>query len=154
MTTKARIVLDDCKVALSGFTEGIQGAEWRIKWVSIVALLRAVGHVLKNVDNNRKIDPILSKIIEEQWELLKKSKPMPEIFWEFIEKERNNILKQYEIGAGQGVTINLGNKVSTYSYTVTSGPYKGRDQREVIREAIQWWEGYLDNIDKIARNAT
>lgn len=150
MTTNARVVLDDCKVVLDSFTEGIQGAEWRIKWVSVVALLRAVGHVLRNVDNNKTINPKLSMVIEEQWEILNRSKPKPIIFWQFIEEERNNVIKEYKLGAGQGVTIDLASKKATYSYTMTTGPFIGQDQREVIRNAIKWWETYLNTIDRLA----
>jgi hypothetical protein len=35
-----------------------------------------------------------------------------------------------------------------YHYTINEGPYKGRDQRELLQEAIDWWEEYLDRIDK------
>ena len=130
MTANARVVFDDCKVVLNSFTEGIQGAAWRIKWVSAVALLRAVGHVLGNVDNNKKINPKLSMVIEEKWKLLNRSKPKPIIFWQFIEKERNNVIKEYKLGAGQNVAIDLESKKATYSYTMTSVHSKVRTREK------------------------
>jgi hypothetical protein len=50
MTAAARLVLDDCRGALADLKEGVQGAEWRRRWIVTVVLLRAVGHVLEKVD--------------------------------------------------------------------------------------------------------
>jgi hypothetical protein len=156
MTQNARKVLEDCRFALSTFSDGIQGIEWRLKWVTIVALLRAVGHVLGKVDGKSDINPNISRTIEDKWDLLEKTKPNPVIFWEFIYKERNNILKSYDINAGQGVTIHVGTEpaTATYNYPITSGYFKGREQRGIIKEAIEWWQSYLDSIDSIFSNAT
>ncbi len=83
-------------------------------------------------------------------------------FWEFIDEERNTIVKQYQMRAGQGVTVRLGGieinlqtgeeKIDPpvppiYHYTINSGPYAGRDQRELLLEAIEWWENQLGVID-------
>ena len=152
MTDKARMVLEDCKGALSDFKDGLQGAEWRRHWMLCVILLRVVGHVLDKVDG--KANPQLGKIVDGEYERLKKSKPNPSIFWEFIDQERNNLIKLYETSAGQGVTTKMG-AVGTselpeteYHYFINSGPFQGRDQRDMIREAISWWENHLNNIDK------
>jgi hypothetical protein len=37
-----------------------------------------------------------------------------------------------------------------HHYLINSGPFAGRDQRDVVNEAIAWWEAYLDAIDKAA----
>lgn len=154
MTVQARKVLDDCKYALEELRkDGIQGPEWRIKWVAIIALLRTVGYVLEKVDT--KASQKMHSAINAEWEALKKTEPEPKIYWSFICEERNNILKQYKFGAGQGVTIQVRplNEVddspcpSIYSYPMISGPFAQSDQREIIAEAIKWWENYLDTID-------
>lgn len=36
---------------------------------------------------------------------------------------------------------------STYHYVINSGHFAGKDQRDLIREAIVWWESELDGID-------
>jgi hypothetical protein len=125
--------------------------------VAAVTLLRTVGYVLDKVDSLS--DPLLKQIIDKEWE-----KPKPTIFGKFIEAERNNIIHEYKFMAGQGVTIcpgiihadlKTGHQTSgpslptLYHYTINEGPYKGRDQRELIQEAIDWWEEYLDRIDKV-----
>jgi hypothetical protein len=63
--------------------------------VSIVALLRAVGHVLDKVDARADADVAY---VVEQWNALKMTKPKPEMLWEFIESERNSVVKQHEFG--------------------------------------------------------
>ena len=156
MTSAARETLEDCRGALIELVDGIQGREWRRKWILSVVLLRAVGHVLHKVDRERS--PAYRLAVDTWWSGLKESKPAPAIFWSLIDKERNSILKEYRTTVGQGVTIQLSG-VSTgkqkseppnpakYHYTFNSGPYKDRDQRDVISEAIVWWEAQLNSID-------
>jgi hypothetical protein len=101
---------------------------------------------------------------------LKQTKPEPSIFWQFIEEERNSVLKQYRSRAGQGVSIRVptlyhnmktGEQWSDpdpplpplFHYTIVSGPFEGRDHRDVLREAIQWWAFQLDSIDKTVSEA-
>jgi hypothetical protein len=114
-----------------------------------VVLLRAVGHVLHKVDGQRS--PEYRSAIDAAWSLLGESKPEPRIFWDFIEDERNNIVKQYKFSAGQDATVYLASTHSpAYQYDVKTGTFAGRDQRDLLREAILWWEGYLDAIDRTA----
>ena len=143
MTESARAVLSDCRGALDEIAG--QGAVWRRRWITAVVLLRAVGHVLRKVDSERS--PELKRAIESAWTKLQSTKPEPRIFWLFIDEARNSILKQYEMGAGQGATINLGTKTVENIYLVNEGEFEGRDQRDLIRDAIAWWEKYLDAID-------
>jgi hypothetical protein len=169
MTAAARVVLQDCRSALATLTDGVQGSDWRWRWVAVVTLLRAVGHVLVNVDGVK--DKATAAAIERAWTELNGSKPEPRIFWRFIDQERNNLLKEYRLGAGQGVTVFLQPfhlrvsvaGVSTpapppqpprpaeYAYPMNEGPFEGRDQREVVAEAIRWWERYLDAVDASVR---
>lgn len=160
MTKASRKVLEDCKGALQDFKYGVQGEVWRRRWITSVVLLRTVGHVLSKVD--ALSDPALKKIIDAEWAKLQDSKPEPRIFWEFIDEERNNILKEYQIRAGQGITIRPGTMhlnlttgeqthgeslPTLYHYTITSGHYKGKEQKDVLNEAIEWWDKYLENIE-------
>lgn len=140
---------------------GIQGGEWRRRWITALALLRAVGHVLDKID--AKTNPSLRKIIKKKWSDISNNKSESAIFWQFINKERNNILKEYKFHAGQGVTVTIpttyidsktgeqtpGESVPTiYHYTINSGPYKGKEQKEVLNEAIEWWDKHLTDIEK------
>ena len=160
MTVHAREVLKDCEVAINEIHDGVMGRQWRIRWIGAIALLRAVGHVLNKVDTRN--DSLLQTIVDKAWKRLASSKPDPTIFWQFIEKERNSILKEYQSIAGQGVTVRPGtlhinlqaheqrtdpSPPTLYHYTINKGPYKGRDQREVYQEGINWWDAYLREIE-------
>ncbi|MGZ8215161.1 MAG: hypothetical protein ACXWTP_11740 [Methylosarcina sp.] len=160
MTTSARLVLEDCEEAATEIDSGVQGSAWRRRWITSVVLLRAVGHVLDKVDSSQSVAHKLA--IDAAWKSLQQSRPKPAIFWGFIEDERNSILKEYKLSAGQGVTVRPGgvsvNLVTgeqhaseglppIYHYVINDGPFKGRDQRHVLREAIEWWRSYLDAID-------
>ena len=92
------------------------------------------------------------------------SKPEPTIFWGFIQSERNNVLKEYAVGAKVNVTvrpgtvhIDLNTRTQTvrnepqpnlYEYVTGPGPFEGRDQRDVVSEAIDFWDGYLKKVER------
>jgi hypothetical protein len=171
MTKAARRVLADCNYALDRHSEDLQGEAFRISWVSIIVLLRAVGHVLEKVD--AKSNPRLAPVIASEWKKLKSTKPKPAIFWEFIEQERNSVIKLYEMRVDRGVrfvaprkgggkvivkidlakssgqTLVSSPTLQRFSF-IQSGTFAGRPEEEVAREAIGWWKKYLDNIDKLS----
>jgi hypothetical protein len=168
MTTYARIVLDDCRAALKDMKSSkAREHTYRSRWVSAIALLRAVGHVLDKRDT--EIDKYYRNAIEEAWLGLKKSKPEPRIFWEFIESERNNILKMYQFGAKESITVRPGPLIfrleaegykqvkvqpeeTTYEHFLSGGPLDGYSPDEAVSKAIDWWTGYLDKIDQEAKS--
>jgi len=167
MTTQAREVLEDCRIAVDQLHDGIAGREWRIAWVTCVALLRAVGHALRNVDS--RSSPGMARAIEAAWSKLARTKPNPKIFWQFIEEERNNILKEYRLTAGLAITLRPGTAhcnirtgeqwgepglPTLYDYAMRSGPYEGFDQRRVLSEAIDWWDSYLRSIEAASATDT
>jgi hypothetical protein len=148
MTKAAREVLEDCRGAVEEIGDG-EGRAWRRRWVAAVVLVRTVGYVLGRIDVN--ISPAYKRAIDAAWNDLGRTEPQPAIFWEFIEAERNNIIHEYEVGAGQGATVHIGqNKPTEHHYLVNTGPFTERDQRDVLREAIAWRETYLDSVDRQA----
>src|SRR5437764_10343909 len=99
MTRAAREVLEDCRSALMSIQDGVSGSDWRWRWVAVVALLRAVGHVLHKVDG--RTSPSMEAAIQTAFHRWKDDS----MFRDFIEHERNNVLKAYKLGAGQSVTV-------------------------------------------------
>ncbi|WP_294993845.1 hypothetical protein [uncultured Stenotrophomonas sp.] len=136
---------------------------WRVIWASAIALIRAVGHVLEKVDaKNPKLKPLI-KCSYARW----KRDPEHEIFREFIERERNNLLKEYEsnvhpleqvpVFVSLTLTSVEGSVQQAYVDTfdigeniyrpLLSGPWEGDDCRDVLDEAIEWWGRELDSLD-------
>lgn len=156
MAIRARAVIEDCRSALIILHENPRGAQWRLTWCSTLTLLRVVGHVLKSESGAAGKAPEFKKVVENWWIDLKKKKP---IIWQFIEDDRNVLLKEYRFTAEQGLvrppTINshaigtmpIGIGILEPTYRMKSGPFKGRDQRDVVEIAIKWWESEIEEIE-------
>jgi hypothetical protein len=165
VTYNARQVLDDCRLALSLLEEETDFQRWRIHWAAAVALIRAVGHVLDKVDGE---DPVIKQIASAAFRQWKSTDPEHEIFREFIERERNNLLKEYRssvhplgevsvaveltarpLGGGNpekfGHVVEIGENIYR---PLLEGPWEGNDARDVLTEAIEWWDGQLKEIDQ------
>ncbi len=113
----------------------VELAEWRLNWVAGVALLRTIGHVLAKVD--AKESERHSEEIAAFWRELKSHPTENEIFWEFIEKERNNLLKTYSFGGKLAVN-------SSEAYIEFED---GSDAFQLFRCAVYWWRHHLMTIE-------
>ena len=150
---RAQDTLDDCRVALQYLEAGRSAADWRVHWVAALALLRAVGHVLKNVDG--EASDHARKTIDERWRSWKAFRHDHRIFWEFIENERNYILKQYAFGAEQqeNVLALSDGTVPVLSdgsilglapqLLMQTGSFEGADGPKLVAQAIDWWDEQL-----------
>jgi len=167
VTYKAREVLDDCRLALSLLEEETDVQRWRIHWAAAVALIRAVGHVLEKVDGE---DPLIKHAAGAAYRQWKSTDPKHEIFREFIERERNNLLKEYRsdvhplaevalaveftaqpIGGGDPVKFGQIAEIGENIYRpLLDGPWEGDDARDVLTVAIAWWDGQLTAVDQEA----
>lgn len=111
--------------------------EWRIYWLSGVVALRAVGHTLGKVDV-KKSDKH-QRIINSFWSSMKADKTANWIFLDFIEQERNNILKEFSFGAelpGEEDGRRL-----AYNGTHLDGV-------ELYREGVYWWRAQLKHLER------
>lgn len=166
MTSKARVVLQDARHAIGAHSDTLQSESFRVSWIAVVTLLRSVGHVLKKVD--APSSPALQEAVDRKWRELGDSRPEPNIFWGFIEFERNRFLKDYEHGinrelvmtgpvmnGGQTIiSIDVGNGRGgeigpgrTLHSVLSSGPFAGQNERVVAWQAYDWWVEYLNEID-------
>ncbi len=164
MTIYARRVLDDCRLALELLEEEEDLSRWRIHWVAALALVRAVGHVLEKVDGQNPCIRALAQAAYKRW---KSSSPEHAIFREFIERERNTILKEYQFNTHPGDQVELvltralhrisdGVLLSDTQVVpigdniyrpLTGGFREGDDARDVLSDAIGWWETELAAIE-------
>ena len=140
-------------------------ARWRVLWAGALALIRSVGHVLHKVDG---ADPAVSHHVDVAYRRWKSEKTKNAIFWEFIEAERNNILKEYRFNlhplkhvdvavvmtvqhpdTGELLQIPEIVPIGENIYRpVLDGYSEGDDARDVYREALDWWENELTAIDR------
>jgi hypothetical protein len=128
---RARLVLSDCQWTLQQFSETVSGEPLRVSWVAVVTLLRAVGHVLHEVDAEADAD--VRHVVEQKHSSCVRTRPLPEIYWQFICRERSNILKQYRFGFARTIeqapdtTLYLGTgQTIRYQITPTSSTPDGR----------------------------
>lgn len=116
----------------------------------------------------------MKRAIDEKWTELVRTRPVPNIFWGFIEYERNRFLKNYEHGISRTLTIpgpDLDGKRTvlvvdcansrggrgespdaTFDSCISDGLYAGRHERAVAFEAHDWWKEYLDDVDALAES--
>lgn len=164
MTSKAREVLDDCRVALEMLEAEQDLRKWRVHWAAAVALTRSVGYVLHKVDGR---DPRIKHLANEAYSIWNSDAPEHEIFREFIDKERNNILKQYEFNIhplekvdvairSQLQPLKGGPPIESYGVfpiseniyrPVLNGYREGDDARDVLSDALTWWNNQLAAIE-------
>ncbi len=155
MTAAARRVLQDCRVALDMLEQEEDGERWRVLWVGAMALLRAVGHVLRNVDAQ---SPAIGEAVDAAYRRWKRKRSENEIFWDFINEGRNNILKEYRFDMVDlpdvPVLVENGSAVpmpftldENLVRPLTDGFAEGEDARDVYQDAIAWWDAELSGID-------
>jgi len=123
-----------------------------VLWISAITSLRAVGHVLSKIDavNN----PEIADTVNQWWTGIKKEKASPKnnIFFDFIDRERNDTIKEFSIHFDKdyldGVAIIDEADKATFLTELTDellyipmvdGPYKDEDIRDLISESIHWW---------------
>lgn len=165
MTSKAREVLDDCRLALEILEEEKDLRRWRLTWFAAITLARAVGHVLDKVD--ARSDPELNVLSREAYKRWNGMAPEHEIFREFIDKERNSIVKEYQfnvhptdevqvalmttlrpVGGGPDIRHAEVFPIADNIYRPILGGYReGDDARDVLSEAIVWWENELGLLE-------
>ena len=111
--------------------------EWKVNWFAGVALLRTIGHVLGNVDS--KTSERHSQVIAQKWREWKDRPQRHWIFPEFIERERNNILKEFAFGAA--LPSSDDDRILVYGDSKEDGA-------QLFREAVYWWRHQLESIER------
>ena len=131
-----------------------------VLWLAAITGLRAVGHVLAKTDKSNH--PELASTIDQWWLELNANKHAEgnRIFFEFIDVERNDTIKEFEIKYDKQpqciCVIQQCNSQSTEHLfesdgllyiPMQDGSYAGEDVRDLIAEAIKWWELQFANMN-------
>ena len=120
---------------------------FRIYYIACLTLLRTVGQVLicDSADKDTRRAAI------DHFNKLKLEKDEHSIYFNFIQKERDVIIHEYEVNLSeydQIVSYSDSNKISSYNLGSLYRPlvdmqFEGADVRDLIISAISWWKTQL-----------
>lgn len=164
MTYRARLVLNDCELALEFLEQATTDEIWLIHWFAAIGLVRTVGDVLHKVDGR---NPALTQKIKQTYDAWKADRKRHAIYWDFIKDQRDKLIHQYEsdvhpldkvpiaveyhvvaVDDGSEHKISDVFELDENIYRpMLDGPWEGDDARDVLRDAIDWWKAELDKID-------
>jgi hypothetical protein len=160
----AREILGYCRDALEELREDPTEQQWVVRWVAALALLRTVDEALKNVD--AQISPAIRSARANWKRGLQNSTPL--IYAEFIRGDTNRLLHQAKVVSVNKSDLVLPETPSLdlslitsprdqrtsvlfkHKYSMASGAFEGRDPRDLVEEAIRWWEQQLTLIERDA----
>jgi len=137
-------------------------SEWKVIWIGTCAILRTCIDLFR-VDAGSCLNAELRQAIAEEWSSIKANKAQHQIFWEFLRKERDNIVHEYEWSAYEAWLKEDGSVVrptlsllsarpeDTRSVLVMRGGlYSGRDSLDLSREGADWVEERITSAIKAA----
>ena len=148
----ARRALRDAYRAKNEFSAALSSnnlATIRIRWITAITILRAVGHTLLNIDASRS--PALRSAIDSAWNDWKTQPFQHLIFHEFVEKERNTILKEYRTSLFVSPSQKSKSSDSTGFYSTILIGDRSYSPLDALTASIGWWETELNHIESRAR---
>ena len=132
------------------FGEGkVLFSSWRVRYAGICSLLRTSIHLI-SVDAKSCMNDELTAELKAEWNGVKKNPDDHAIYWKFVNKERNNILKEYHWTAYEQfyndkrvedpempITGELATLLTATrsELKISSGEYNGRNAIDVLIEA-------------------
>ncbi|MDF2494577.1 hypothetical protein [Sphingomonas sp.] len=140
----ARRVLRDCHHAAREFRSATTPLERRLRWFTVLVLLRSVGHVLAKVDGERSDH--LRDAVKSQWRRVQAGSRADDVFHDFIERERNLLLKEYK--SDEYVLEPRGTDDEADDLLVGA---EVLTRNEALSRAIAWWERLLGDVEADAQ---
>ena len=151
-------VLEDLRQAVAELTALDTDAAdnlslFRRRYLTVVVLARAVGHILDKVESTAS--PAHALAIREAWASIKRE----DLFIHFIDQDRNSFLKEYEAVAALNDhtwaepvedTAILDTRFHVYrsvTFPILRGTYQGQDLRDIAREVIAFWDRWVPQIE-------
>jgi hypothetical protein len=156
MSSAARKVIADCKIALGMLEEEDRPERWHVIWVSTLALLRGVGNVLATIDCKTTVQKEVFESMYRSWY----DDPQNAIFRQFIVSGRSMVLQDYgqghendpefvfdEAAFDSSIAYRFDN-FDVSKHLVQSDYKPGQDARVIVADAIDWWKTQLDIFDR------
>lgn len=137
---RARRVLNDACSASLMFDKKPIDVEFRLSVVLNITLLRAVGNVIES--ENTGVNKVKS---DDYFKIHIKNK---KIFKHFIERFRNDLVKEYVSKICWSSTTTLDGK-NRFEYLIQDGVYEGKDIRQLIKISIRFWKHHLNELEKL-----
>lgn len=129
--------------------------EWKVIWIGTCALLRSSIDLFK-VDARSCINERIREEIRSEWKSINEKKEDHQIFWQFLQKERNNILHEYEWpayevwmaqdGAARPARMSLLDIKPRDVESVLimrGGEYKDCNSLDLLKESAEWAEARI-----------
>jgi len=130
-------------------------SEWKVIWIGACALLRT-SISLFTVDAKSCINRRIREEIRMEWASIKERRDEHPIYWEFLRKERNNIIHEYnwaayEVWMEQDGTIRPA-RISLLSLRpqdvssvliMRDGRYKNCNSLDLLKESAEWVESRI-----------
>ena len=142
-----RSLLDNSQFLLS---------EWKIVWLGTCATLRSSIDLFR-VDARSCISCEIRDEIKAEWNSIKENEGHHQIFWEFLRKERDNVIHEYHWtayeawmspdGTVQSPPTILGRLLAPSDakpvLLMRNGIYEGQDSLALLEQAADWAEGRI-----------
>lgn len=144
----ARKAWEDLRLAASMLEDEVDPNRFRVLWVACITLARAIGHVL---DKNDGMD--VKRLANELYNEWTSPNSKESIFTDFINKDRNLLLKEYSFNyADDGLVLVADDLVVSaidgdLYKPIEDSEYAGQDCRDVLNDAIEWWDRQLSIIE-------
>jgi hypothetical protein len=128
-------------------------SEWKVLWIGTCTILRTCIDLFR-IDGKSCLAPRIREEIQAEWHAIKTEKDKHPIFWEFLRKERDSVIHQYEWQAYEAWIKPDGTfrapKLSLLmmedddgakpAILMKDGFYKGSDSLELLRVGADWVE--------------
>lgn len=125
-------------------------SEWKVLWIGTCTILRTSIDLFQ-VDKKSCINSKIREEISQEWKMIKENKKEHTIFWDFLRKERNNVIHQYEWIAYEAwmkddgtiepqplSLLSIKPEDAKSSLIIRSGTFEGRDSLELLDESANW----------------
>jgi hypothetical protein len=129
--------------------------EWKIIWIGTCAVLRTA-IALFQIDSKSCVAPCIRREIAAEWAAIIDHKEDHVIFWDFLKPERDSVIHHYRWQAYQPwmrpdgtfrpanfSLLMLSNDDARPILLMESGPFKGRNSIDLLKEGADWVEARI-----------
>jgi hypothetical protein len=136
-------------------SESLFLSDWRVHWVAATTLLRAAIDLFQ-IDQ-KMCHPQLALGVRKEWQDISDRRVEHAIFWEFLRKERNNIVHEYKWSAYERFLDRAGDVVLNPSILtlgigdydrellIHEGKYTGANAFSVLESCRDWVDARLNS---------